>query len=314
MAQPSQTIPPHATAPHPTDSDAGSLALRCVVCLSGLSERPVVQFGHARLHQCPACASWTYLPRPDPAGQAAIHDSSDYFDHPYFDLRRQLSPAILRRCRYAFQQLGQATDIESLRGQRFLDIGCDTGAFLQAAAQQFGIVPVGVDAASRAVAAAQQGGIEAYCAPIEQAPEQLRDFPAITAIDLIEHVAQPGDVLREIRRRLRPGGVLYLETPNICSMVYQFGRALSHFAQPRQLLERLFPPQHVQYFTPESFAAFCRHAGFEVVSIRNRVLPWQDIATSLAVRAALAPLQLADRVFGTRILICGVLKRPLQDA
>ncbi|HYL76560.1 MAG TPA: class I SAM-dependent methyltransferase [Bryobacteraceae bacterium] len=311
MAQSSQTIPPPASAPGPGDTDSGS-AERCVVCNSGLPQRPVVEFGRCRLHACPRCGSWTYLPRPNSADQSAIHDTGDYFDHPYFDLRRRLSPSIIRRCRYAFTQLGLAAD--SLRGQRVLDIGCDTGVFLQAAAQEFGIVPVGVDTASRAIAAAQQQGIEAYCAPIEQAPEHLHDFPAITAIDLIEHVAQPGDVLRAIRRRLRPGGALYLETPNIRSMVYQFGRALSHAVQPQQLLERLFPPQHVQYFTESSLAALCRSAGFEVVSIGRRALPWEDIATSFAVRAALAPLQLADRIFGTEILICAVLKRPLQDA
>jgi 2-polyprenyl-3-methyl-5-hydroxy-6-metoxy-1,4-benzoquinol methylase len=208
--------------------------------------------------------------------------------------------------------LAQATDIAGLRGQRLLDVGCDTGTFLEAAAQEFGVVPVGIDASSRAIAAAQQQGIEAHRTPIESAPEHLRDFPAITAIDLIEHVSDPAGCLQNIRARLRPGGVAYLETPNIRSMVYRIGRSLGGLTKA-QFLDRLFPPQHLQYFTKASFGELCQTAGFEIVSIDTRVLPWDDIAASMPIRCGLSAIQLLDRCIGTRILICAVLRRPLAS-
>lgn len=286
-----------------------------MVCSSPLQGAPAVKLGSSGLFACRSCGSWTYLPRPDSTGQAAIHDTEDYFDHPYFELRRNLSPAILRRCRNVFAKLDRASSAAALRGQRMLDVGCDTGVFLQAAAQEFGVVPVGIDTASRAIATAQRQGIEAHLTRLESAPDHLRDFPAITAIDVVEHVTDPAGFLRGIRKRLRPGGVTYLETPNIRSTVYSIGRGLSTLTQgrPKRLIERLFPPQHVQYFTPSSFAALARAAGFEIVSIDTRVLPWDDIAAALPVRAALAALQVLDRLMGAGILICAVLRRPPGD-
>jgi 2-polyprenyl-3-methyl-5-hydroxy-6-metoxy-1,4-benzoquinol methylase len=309
VAHSSQTIPPPLTL-----QSSGQPAI-CVVCSSPLHGAPAVKLGKSNLRTCESCGTWTYLPRPDSTQQAAIHDTADYFDHPYFGLRRHLSPAILRRCRNVFARLAGATNIAALRGQRLLDVGCDTGAFLQAAAQEFGVVPVGIDTASRAIAAAQQQGIEAHRTQLESAPDHLQDFPVITAIDVVEHVADPASFLREIRKRLRPGGVVYLETPNIRSSVYRIGRGLSTLTQgrPESFFERLFPPQHIQYFTASSLATLVRTAGFETVTVDTRVLPWDDIAASLPVRAALAVLQALDRLMGDRILICAVLRRPLQQ-
>jgi SAM-dependent methyltransferase len=286
--------------------------LSCAICGAALRGEPEIRLGKSHLQACSACGSWTYLPRRSSPEQAAVHDTEEYFDHPYFALRRCVTPVLVRRCRGIFARLEPEIDIATIRGHRLLDVGCDTGGFLQAAAQEFGVVPVGVDAASRAVAVAQQQGIEAYLTPIESAPDHLRDFPLITVIDLIEHVIDPASFLRQVRARLRPGGLVYLETPNIQSAVYRIGRSLGRLPgwRPTEMLERLFPPQHVQYFTLASLAGLARAVGFEVVRIQTRVLPWNDIAASLPVRAATSVAQLSDRWTGTRILIWAVLRRP----
>ena len=137
----------------------------------------------------------------------------------------------------------------------------------------------------------------------------------ITAIDLIEHVPDPGSFLRHLRKRLRPGGVVYLETPNIRSMVYRFGRTLSRLTggRPRSLFERLFPAQHVQYFNPNSLGALALDNGFGVVRMDTRILPSSDIAAGALARAAISVLQALDSLSRTEILIWAVLKRPAED-
>ncbi len=265
----------------------------------------------AYLLRCP-CSSWTYFPRPDAVTQAAIHDTADYFDHPYFQQRRSAPARVDQRCRQVFQQIGRGLDLTQLRGDRLLDVGCDTGAFLTSAARQFAVQPVGVDVSARAVAIAQQQGIAAYHTDLEHAPDELQDFAIITAIDVIEHVVNPRHLLETIFSRLRPGGVAYLETPNIESSVYQVGRSLSNFTggHPAGLCERLFPAQHIQYFTDRSFQTLIQDCGFELVQLQKRVLPVPDIATSWVVQVGLAPLQLSDRLFGNEILICALLRKP----
>jgi 2-polyprenyl-3-methyl-5-hydroxy-6-metoxy-1,4-benzoquinol methylase len=199
-----------------------------------------------------------------------------------------------------------------LRGQRLLDIGCDTGVFLRAASEEFGVVPTGIDVSARAVEAARQGGIEAYQILLEEAPDRLSAFPLVTAIDVIEHVPNPGAFLRQVQSRLAPSGVLYIETPNIRSAVYALGRGLSHVIDGSSsgMIQRLFPPQHVQYFTPRSLSRLAREAGLEVVQVDTRVLPLSDIAASVATRFAVGILQILDRVLRREILVWAVLRRP----
>jgi 2-polyprenyl-6-hydroxyphenyl methylase/3-demethylubiquinone-9 3-methyltransferase len=286
----------------------------CVVCKVPILGNTKVRLPSARLSCCSSCGTWVYFPRSAQNEQAAIHDSADYFDHPYFKLRRTLGPAQIDRCRQIFSRLASATGVEALRGLRILDVGCDTGTFLAAASQEFGVIPVGVDVNVRAVALAAEAGIEAYRGTIEDAPGHLRDFSVITAIDLIEHVSDPQAFLAEIRGRLRPGGLAYIETPNIRSAVYGIGRVLSVVTggRPAALYERLFPPQHIQYFTGESLAALVRSSALEVVQMGKRALPSTDIAASPVIRAIMSGMQLIDGVTGERILIWAVLRRPVS--
>jgi 2-polyprenyl-3-methyl-5-hydroxy-6-metoxy-1,4-benzoquinol methylase len=268
--------------------------------------------GNTSLFRCSQCETWSSLPRVDTSHQAALHDSAEYFDHEYFKARRQITQHVEKRCRQVFERLTAAIDTSSLRGLRLLDVGCDTGTFLECAAQQFGIVPVGLDVASRSVSTCLSAGIEAYQATIETAPENLTSLRAITAIDVVEHVADPAGFLRALRARLAPGGVVYLETPNIRSAVYRLGRALCRVlgGHPRGVFERLFPPQHIQYFTVQSFERLMRDAGFDVVRTGTRVLPWADIGTSLLVRAAVSLLEVVDQLTGNEILIWAVVRQP----
>ncbi len=302
-----------------TASDASigfALPALCAVCQASLGGEAVLRVSANSLHACSSCDSWTLLPRPTARSQAAIHDNTEYFSHPYFEKRRIVSNDQRRRCRDILRRLPVADNIGSLRGQRLLDVGCDTGTFLKVASEEAGIVPVGIDVATRSIQTALEQGVECYRTSIDEAPAHLTDFPVITAIDLIEHVPDPAAFLCHVRKRLSPGGVVYLETPNIRSMVYRFGKMLSTLTRgmPSSLFERLFPAQHVQYFTPKSLAHMAESNGFKIVRLNTRILPCSDIAAGWLTRAALGILQGLDRLLGTEILIWAILQRPLEDA
>jgi SAM-dependent methyltransferase len=185
---------------------------------------------------------------------------------------------------------------------------------LLAAHQIYGTVPVGIDISHRAVAEATGRGLKAYCCTIDTAPDDISDVSIITAIDLIEHIIDPARFLDQVKQRLRPGGICYLETPNVHSSVYRTGRVFARVTggRPAWVFERLFPTEHIEYFSASGFRALAERAGLEVVSLSARTLPFADIAASLPVRIAMTAIQATDVISGQYILLCMVARRSIS--
>lgn len=100
-----------------------------------------------------------------------------------------------------------------------VDIGCGTGGLLLAAQGKFrGIY--GVDIALRWLVIAQKrlrenNAVAALvCADAEAMPFQSQSFAKAVAVDLIEHVYDVDNAIREIGEILRPRGVLWLSAVN----------------------------------------------------------------------------------------------------
>lgn len=250
-----------------------------------------------------------YFPRPAPFDQAKLHDSDEYFEHPYFAERRKSTLARRRAERVASLIGGHAPDLARSPGQ-VLDVGCDTGEFMQELGAILGAEPVGVDVASRAVLAAQRLGRAAYHCDLAGAPAALTNFDLVTAIDLIEHVAEPRAFFVAIRQRLKGGGLFYFETPNLASTVYGVGAMGARLfgGRPHSIYERLFPPQHVHYFNEASLQALLSECGFRPLSYGERCLPLDEISASLPVKAGLAPLQFWDRLTSRGIILYGLFQ------
>jgi SAM-dependent methyltransferase len=239
---------------------------------------------------------------------SAYHDSDEYFHHAYFEQRRADFSRADARCLDVVGRLRQVCPALSLEGQRHLDVGCDTGLFLEAFARRHGTVPVGIDVAARAVAAARARGIEAYQTDLADA-DWLGEFSLITVIDVIEHLADPLSLLRHVKARLRAGGLCYVETPNIRSTVYGVGRWVSNLTggRPAWLCERLFLPEHVQYFSPEGLRVAAEAAGLRLVAVTSRCLGSIDVNAAAPIKLGVQSLQWVDRVMGREILYCAVL-------
>jgi len=99
------------------------------------------------------------------------------------------------------------------RGKRVLDLGCRSGALTQHFLEGNAVVGLDVDAAALEKAAAL--GIEPVQANVEEPlPFADESFDAVVAGELFEHLQFPDALVSEIRRVLRPGGVLVGSVPN----------------------------------------------------------------------------------------------------
>lgn len=103
-----------------------------------------------------------------------------------------------------------------LEGKSALDVGCGAGLLAEPLAR-LGARVTAIDAAPELIEAArahasEQGLAIDYRA---QAVEELDGrFDLVTAMEVIEHVADPQAFLRALAERLAPGGLLILSTPN----------------------------------------------------------------------------------------------------
>jgi 2-polyprenyl-6-hydroxyphenyl methylase/3-demethylubiquinone-9 3-methyltransferase len=102
---------------------------------------------------------------------------------------------------------------------RLLDVGCGAGLAAEALARR-GHDVLGIDAAAAAIEAARahaegQGLSLSYRdGTTEDLAAEKLQFQAITALEVIEHVPDPGAFLRELAGLLAPGGILFLSTLN----------------------------------------------------------------------------------------------------
>jgi ubiquinone/menaquinone biosynthesis C-methylase UbiE len=102
-------------------------------------------------------------------------------------------------------------------GKRVLDAACGAGygsaMLLAAGAAEV----VGVDLDEEVVAALRTGGAAGASfevADLRTLPFDDASFDLITCFEAIEHVAEPGLVLDQLRRVLAPGGMVAISTPN----------------------------------------------------------------------------------------------------
>ncbi len=105
----------------------------------------------------------------------------------------------------------------------WLDLGCGSGSFLTAIGRERTVI--GLDVAMRWLLVARKRldeeglpHIRLVCGNAERMPFRGETFAAVVAGDVIEHVADQAATLSESHRVLKPGGRLFLASPNRFSL------------------------------------------------------------------------------------------------
>lgn len=169
-----------------------------------------------------------------------------------------------RRVRALAAELGMP-----LEGLRLLDVGCSSGAFL-ASARKLGCRVQGVEPATRAAESARAQGLEVFNGTLDAARFPSSSFDAATLFEVIEHLVAPIDLLQEIGRVLRPGGVLLVGTGNAASWtVRSLGAHWDYFSIDRH-------GGHISFFNPGSMRLAAQRAGFTTIRIETRNVNLQE--------------------------------------
>ena len=133
----------------------------------------------------------------------------------------------------------------------WLDVGCGAGALVEAAARG-GWRARGTEVSEPAVRELRSRGLDVLSGPLESHGLAPESFDVVSMVEVVEHLAQPGALVREASRLLRPGGVLYLTTPHARGVSARLlGTRWSVVA----------PPEHLQLFSVAGVRALIGSGG-----------------------------------------------------
>jgi 2-polyprenyl-6-hydroxyphenyl methylase/3-demethylubiquinone-9 3-methyltransferase len=154
---------------------------------------------------------------------------------------------------------------------RVLDVGCGAG-FLAASLAGAGHRVIGLDVSVGSLKVARGAGILAVAGPAYLAADAYRlpfpdaAFDAVCALDFLEHVSSPAQVIDEAARVLRPGGLFFFHTfnRNLLSLLVVI-KGVEWFVRgvPRHM--------HVLplFIKPAELASMCIQAGMRLEEIRG---------------------------------------------
>lgn len=152
---------------------------------------------------------------------------------------------------------------------KLLDIGCYDGHIGLLLKKQFGknCEIFGIDTATNSIMLARQKGIEAkVCNVADGISFEADMFDYVFAGEIIEHLYDTDFFMREVKRILKPDGILILTTPNFLSLgrriFYLFGKGI-YMEQSLSLPKNA--AGHIRYFTFETLKEFVMLHSFEPI-------------------------------------------------
>ncbi len=265
-------MPPAAGSVDPLP---GGARAACPVC--GSPAPSTERFRPVALRRCASCGLLFAADLPGDAGRIYADDA--YAAQRMDDHTRRRRHDAERRVRWTRARV---------RGARLLEVGAGTGFFLARAVAD-GFDAIGVEPSDLSASFARTRlGVDVRTGYLDTADLPEREFDAVCMWHVLEHAADPVGLLRDVRARLRPGGRLVIEVPNIESVGARLRRgSWAH----------LDPGAHVCHFAPGSLTAALERAGFAVVELRTLVEGYDDDP-----RVRLRPRRLAGRAVRALLL------------
>ncbi|MYN30180.1 MULTISPECIES: bifunctional 2-polyprenyl-6-hydroxyphenol methylase/3-demethylubiquinol 3-O-methyltransferase UbiG [Duganella] len=160
----------------------------------------------------------------------------------------------------------------SLAGKNVIDIGCGGGILTESMARK-GATVTGIDLGEKALKVADLHSLESgvavrykLIAAEDMAAQEPGQYDVVTCMEMLEHVPDPGAIVRAAAALVKPGGHLFFSTLNRNPKAYLFAVIGAEY------LLRMLPKgthDYDKFITPSELSQYIRSAGLEVAGFKG---------------------------------------------
>ena len=216
-------------------------------------------FGTFTVRQCDVCRHMFTHPLPSKALLESIYDSDAHLS---FQSTKEHLEARREEDNSRWDLI-----LRHIRAGTVVDLGCGTGTFL-ALAPNHGLKGFGIEPYPKlAEFARNEMEVEVY-ASLEELEDIVNSVDVIALWDVLEHLENPREILKQVKDRLRPGGLLVIGVPNAASLGARlFG---GHWVG-------WCVPIHMHHFTIDILRRLLNEHGFHILEERFIQYPFITI-------------------------------------
>lgn len=198
------------------------------------------------LYRCSSCGFVTTDPVPGP------EILSKYYDDEYWSFSDNDANKSIDR----FYEFRMAPALRTIKkyvptGGKILDCGAGNGAWVNM------VTRAGFDALGLDQYSAPQDNEVLISGDLKKAELEDNFFDAITCFHVLEHLVDPVDSFKIAIKKLKRGGIMMIEVPNIDSLAFYL---LGKRWQPLEL------PTHLNHFNPETLDKIILDSGADIIT------------------------------------------------
>ena len=231
--------------------DNPDFGIKCTAC-EGSESVTVLRKGSLFLHRCLNCGT-IFL-----GGYSSefVPGLYSYYDK-YKNLGKEdvFDPITSDRCQDLLRWFSGF-----VTGREVLDVGCGLGQFVEVA-NKSGWKAEGLELSEGAVDFARRHGLAVRNLDFFSEEIKPNSYDLVTLFEVIEHVPNPAEFVRRAEEVVRPGGLVYLTTPNFASIDrFLLGK---HW----EIIHR----EHLTYFTSRTLHSMVKRTScFEILHFETR--------------------------------------------
>jgi len=233
----------------------------CILCQGNRFIKIATRYSGDSLMQI-ACCSRCSLVQVNPRKDKEFYGK--YYKEQYWRPREITKEIFFRNSAIrASQRVNFLNSSIGLSNKTILDIGCSYGEFLKQVLpyvkKAVGIEPDG----GFAEYGRDNFGLDIFTGNLEAYLQDRKDglFDIVTLFTVIEHIHSPLDFLTQLKMILKSDGLLILEFPEMFGLL----KAINN----RLVLQEIFSPHHLQYFSKNTISLTLKKTGFSIVEARR---------------------------------------------